>query len=131
VGASERRLQVGDAGMELGGLGAGGGRDCPGVLAVLAELLAPAVHDGLAEAVFAAELGHALLAGQQLANDLQLEVRIKDPFGHRSAPWTEGLIRPLTVLFDKGRVDYSDRCLIVGVQFKANPYDPEWEVYFE
>src|SRR5947209_17463657 len=59
----------------------------PSVLASGGILVAPAPDEGLAEAVFAADLGEPFLAAGELANDLQLELAIEVPFHHRSAPW--------------------------------------------
>jgi hypothetical protein len=68
------------------GRGIGGLAVSKRALAFLLVLLAPAADDGLAEAVFAAELGEALLATAPLVNDFHLRLPAEDPLLHRSAP---------------------------------------------
>src|SRR5436305_11110922 len=64
----------------------------PRVLTRRFILVAPAPDQGLAEAVFATELGEPFLAPNELAGHLQLELSAKVASQHRSAPlrWRRG-----------------------------------------
>jgi hypothetical protein len=58
----------------------------PRVLAAGLILLAPTAHERLTEVVLATELGEALLATDELANNLQLELSTEHTLLHRTAP---------------------------------------------
>src|SRR5947207_1330221 len=54
----------------------------PGVLPQPVILVAPPPHEGLAEIVLPTNLGDALLAGGELAAEVELELAVKGTFHH-------------------------------------------------
>jgi hypothetical protein len=92
--ATQSRLQVGDAGFQVGGLGPNGGRDCPRAFSMLTVLASPALNDGLAKAMFATELVMLFSPASNWRTTCSLNSGSKTHFAIGVPPARGGLLIP-------------------------------------